>query len=541
MTRKPTSTGTRVALRIADGPGPAFLTAAADEVLRVAGANVVLIVSVHAPPPAASGSRRSNRIDRLYSWLEGRLLRGSLAATAARPPIEQPPGVPRLSDPTPDGLATALAAAEAEVLVDLGPDEVADSLPSLPGGRWRLRFSNGIGGVRRSRLDRPLDDVAFAESLLSIETGPDQTQETEIGVSALHRIGFSRDRDAVYWRAALLPARRLARLVADDALPTRAVDAAAAVSPAAVTPGQRTPPLFASLCWRMIEKVVDRAFFRTTWTTFVHDREPNGEPPSDLSGFTMVEPPPGRYYADPFVVATADGHRMYVEDSELGKHRGRISTLRMVRNGEWQIERIVLNDLEHRAYPHVIPVDGGLLLTPDSGRGTGVDLFLEPGPSDRPTLIGHRLENMSVSDPTVLWHDGRFWLFVTTFRQGMNSWDELHLYSAASLSDVWQPHPWNPIVADVRRARSAGRIFRRGDELIRPGQDCSRDYGHRISLSVITTLTPDAYEEHPIGFIEPTGFPGVRRTHTYTFDGSIEALDGYRRVARRPRLRRRRD
>jgi hypothetical protein len=53
-------------------------------------------------------------------------------------------------------------------------------------------------------------------------------------------------------------------------------------------------------------------------------------------------------------------------------------------------------------------------------------------------------------------------------------------------------------------------------------------------LSAITRLTPDEYEEHPIGSIEPIGLQGVQRTHTYTFDGSIEALDGYRRVRRWP-------
>jgi hypothetical protein len=187
-----------------------------------------------------------------------------------------------------------------------------------------------------------------------------------------------------------------------------------------------------------------------------------------------------------------------------------------------------------------VAVDDGLLLTPDNGRDTGVDLFLERAGNGGPDRIAHRLDGIAASDPTLLWHEGRFWLFVSVKGHGMSPWDELHLYSAASLADVWQAHPRNPVVADVRRARPAGRIFTRGGDLIRPGQDCSREYGERIALSAITKLTPDAYEEHPIGFIEPTGFAGVRRTHTYTFDGSFEALDGYRRVARRPGFGRRR-
>ena len=71
-------------------------------------------------------------------------------------------------------------------------------------------------------------------------------------------------------------------------------------------------------------------------------------------------------------------------------------------------------------------------------------------------------------------------------------------------------------------------------ELVRPGQDCSEEYGKRIVLSAITELTPKTYEERPIGSIEPQGLPGISRTHTYTFDGPIEALDGFRRTLRRP-------
>ena len=58
------------------------------------------------------------------------------------------------------------------------------------------------------------------------------------------------------------------------------------------------------------------------------------------------------------------------------------------------------------------------------------------------------------------------------------------------------------------------------------------EYGQRTVLSSITKLTTDEYEEHQIGSIEPVGIPGIQRTHTYSFDGSVEALDGYRRTPR---------
>ncbi|HET7026196.1 MAG TPA: hypothetical protein VFI28_00745, partial [Candidatus Limnocylindrales bacterium] len=128
-------------------------------------------------------------------------------------------------------------------------------------------------------------------------------------------------------------------------------------------------------------------------------------------------------------------------------------------------------------------------------------------------------------------------LLATVTDVGMAPWDELHLFSAPSLNAEWRAHPRNPVVADARRSRPAGRVLRIGDRLVRPGQDCSRSYGRRIVLSSITTLTETEYEERVIGTIEPTGQPGVTRTHCYTTDGDVEVLDGFERVARWSRRR----
>ena len=116
---------------------------------------------------------------------------------------------------------------------------------------------------------------------------------------------------------------------------------------------------------------------------------------------------------------------------------------------------------------------------------------------------------------------------------------ELWLFSSRSLDEEWRPHPQNPIVTDPGTARPAGRLFRRGGVLIRPGQDCSRRYGEAVVLNRVELLSRDQYRESPVGRIEPDWMPGVERTHTYTFDSRYECLDGYRHV-RRLRVGRRR-
>jgi hypothetical protein len=509
--------------------------------MRVSDAEIVLILArpVGERPPARR--RVLDRLEAAYEWLERQVLRGSAPALATGGSMSLPADIPTIRGAPISVQANAVRAADAHVLIDLVPEENPDPLPVPPAGRWHLRYSLGVGAARTARLARPRRSADLAESLLWIETGAGLGFETGAGVSALRRIGYSRDRDAVYWRSSLLAARRLERLVAGETVPSAADDVPVQRfegRPSTAGASWAVPP-FVALAATLAGRLALRLFFRAGWLVLVRPREWDQEPPQDLTGFKPVEAPAGRFYADPFVVQAEDGPRLYVEDCPVGAHRGRISALHLgagqkAASRRWMLERVVLDDLEHRAYPHVLRTGMGLLLTPDGGRCGGVDLFIDHGPDVGVEHIGRCLEGVSASDPTLLWHDGRYWLFVTVTERGMSPWDELHLYTAAALTGMWNPHPRNPVVADVRRARSAGRIFWSRGRWVRPGQDCSVNYGRRIVLSAIRTLTLDEYEEQVIGSIEPSGVPGVQRTHTYTFDGSVEAVDVYRRALRRP-------
>jgi hypothetical protein len=110
--------------------------------------------------------------------------------------------------------------------------------------------------------------------------------------------------------------------------------------------------------------------------------------------------------------------------------------------------------------------------------------------------------------------------------------DELCLFHATSLRDAWTPHPMNPVVSDVRRARPAGRVIARDGMLIRPSQDSSRRYGYATVFNRITTLNDTEYAEEPIGRLEPGWMRGNRATHTFNADGRYEVVDAQRRSVR---------
>ena len=97
---------------------------------------------------------------------------------------------------------------------------------------------------------------------------------------------------------------------------------------------------------------------------------------------------------------------------------------------------------------------------------------------------------------------------------------------ADTLEGPWRPHPCNPVISDCRNARPAGRLFFCGDELIRPAQDCSKDYGFAITLNRIDELSEFNYAEETINRIEPFWHNGNIGSHTFNCVEGIEFIDG---------------
>jgi len=134
-----------------------------------------------------------------------------------------------------------------------------------------------------------------------------------------------------------------------------------------------------------------------------------------------------------------------------------------------------------------------------------------------------------VVDTSVWVADGRVWFFVPRVDPrggGIHLW----LFSAEEPTADWRSHPASPISMDVRNARGGGAIFRQGETLVRPAQDCSRVYGYSFSLNRIIRLTDDEYEEQPLRHVEPGSADWARDligTHSYARAPGVEVVDGF--------------
>jgi hypothetical protein len=109
--------------------------------------------------------------------------------------------------------------------------------------------------------------------------------------------------------------------------------------------------------------------------------------------------------------------------------------------------------------------------------------------------------------------------------------DELHLFHAPSPFGDWQAHPRNPVRADARGARPAGRLFWRNGALHRPAQICVPRYGAGLAVHRVLRLTPHEYAERQVERLLPAG-DAVLGMHTVNRAGHLTVVDGFMRRRR---------
>jgi hypothetical protein len=300
----------------------------------------------------------------------------------------------------------------------------------------------------------------------------------------------------------------------------------------------RTPPT--PVMMRFLAKVVGRKLYRrfrsilfterTQW--FIAYRPRNGTLTalSNRKNFRVIPWAHGRFYADPFLLKRDGKTYLFFEDFEFQKNRAAISYLEIGNEGQLGTPRAALVRDYHLSYPFLIESQGSVFMIPETRERKTIELYRATEFPEKWVLVKNIAEDVLAVDSTVFQHAGKFWLFTNIAVTGGSTFDELHLFYADSLEGEWTPHPKNPVVSDVRRARPAGRLFYEEGRLIRPSQDCSLRYGYAMMLNEVQILSENEYKEKPCGRIEADWCPGSICTHTYDRTDEFEVLDGMKIV-----------
>lgn len=250
--------------------------------------------------------------------------------------------------------------------------------------------------------------------------------------------------------------------------------------------------------------------------------------PLEMSGFHWIEPPEGHFHADPFLLDHDGKAWLFFEDFVHADKKAVIACSQLFPDGSIS-PRTVIEAPHHLSFPLLFRHDGCLYLVPESRGRVAIDVyrcvrFPWEWALDRPLF-----EGFSAVD-SVLWvEDGVFFLFTTVADPciGPARCPHLLLFHSDSLFGAWTPHPCNPICTDERFIRNAGAIFRQGDLLIRPSQDCTEGYGHSMNFRQIVTLTKTDYKEVALTELRPSWWPGLAGTHTYARSSCAEVVDGF--------------
>jgi hypothetical protein len=254
----------------------------------------------------------------------------------------------------------------------------------------------------------------------------------------------------------------------------------------------------------------------------------------DLSAFTRLAPPPGRFWADPFPLARHGRHYIFYEDYAFATGKGCIAVIEVAADGSRSAPVRVLERDYHLSYPFLVEDEGELFMVPETGDNRTVELYRCIDFPHRWRLEKILLRHGRYLDATLHRAQDRWWMFVNEAIPGTDGYDEVHLYHADRLLGPWRPHERNPVKSDVLSARPAGRLFHRDGALYRPAQICAPLYGSGVSINRVLRLSPDAYaerEEHRIVAADAGGAHGL---HTVNRAGDLSVIDLFVRRPRRP-------
>ena len=230
------------------------------------------------------------------------------------------------------------------------------------------------------------------------------------------------------------------------------------------------------------------------------------------------------YLADPF--PWPGTNRLLCEEMPVSGGKGRIVALAPDDDGSWRNSDVILEQQDHHSYPCVVKYGDDTFFLPEAperGATTLYRLALDQEPIPVCAIApGRRL-----ADPTLFKHGGRFWVACTDLDIG--SHDNLCLLHASELTGPWQPHRCTPAKIDICGARPAGPLFRLGQDLFRPGQDCARTYGAGVVIHRVDALSPERYRETVVARLrpDPRG-PFPHGLHTLAADDERVWIDGKR-------------
>lgn len=229
------------------------------------------------------------------------------------------------------------------------------------------------------------------------------------------------------------------------------------------------------------------------------------------------------WYADPHLICRDGRTWVFAEAYDRVLRRGVISCCTIDKQGPtpW---KVVLKQPCHLSYPHLLEKGGEIYMIPESYVANEVAVFRAKRFPDQWEKITILKQGGEPVDSTVFHFGGQRWMLTMTMAGGE---DRLMLYP---LTDNGISGDGYCAKVSDDNARPAGHLFRVGDKLIRPAQDCTESYGCALNFYEVTNVEDGCYEEILIRKLHPDEVRSDlnrphQGLHTYNFTDSYEVID----------------
>jgi hypothetical protein len=286
---------------------------------------------------------------------------------------------------------------------------------------------------------------------------------------------------------------------------------------------------------KLLIAFIKRKYDKLLWTEqwFLLVNLDNGSSKS-FDKYLPIIPPSDRFWADPHIIMKNSIYYVFVEEYFYQKRKGCISVIEMDGSGNLKKSVPVLENTYHLSYPFVFTDENKYYMVPESSENKTIDLYECVEFPWEWRFVMHLMNNVVAVDTTLFYYSNLWWLFTAMpdITESLPAVKLYLFYSDILLTENWIAHPKNPIISEIDSARPAGKIFTRDEKLFRPSQDGSRTYGYSININEINNLSKNDYMEKNITSIRPDWDKSIKGTHTFSHEGQLTVLDGYRNIAR---------
>lgn len=235
-------------------------------------------------------------------------------------------------------------------------------------------------------------------------------------------------------------------------------------------------------------------------------------------------PPKDRIWADPFPVEY-EGRTFIFIEQQFQKKNGTLGFIELFDDLSWSDFTPILETNYHLSYPHVFQNEGVWYMIPETHENNKIDLYVC---DDFPNIWKFHstlIDTISAVDSTILKHNNTWYLFTSTQKEGFNSSLSI-FYSDTFPSKDWKNHPNNPVTRGKEHSRMGGSFFLDdSNNLIRPTQSSVKEYGEKLVLNKILTLSKKHYSEEKIKEINPENKLNAVCTHTWNHSGNYIVRD----------------